>query len=370
MIEKTMALNLCPVDYSALRGFYDKSCVTSWINFCETCDYYLNNKRALRPGIEWSQSFYALAQKAVLTRNWNEFDIRQFIIEHFQPYEIIDSNQNIKSAFITGYYQPYIRGSAYKTKDFICPIYARPTDLISFHDQQNDHLPGYYAGRLDHNNHILPYFTRQEIECDQSGKFEPLVWVSDYAEAFLVHVQGSARIRLDDHCEFKLTYAGRNGHPYTSIGKILISQNHMRESDMTLENLKLWLRQHGQNEDGLARSIMWQNNSFIFFKREELDDDKRPIGGSGLGLNPYISVAADRQVWPYGSLFWLNAELPFKSMNNNFSSLVVNQDTGTAIIGETRFDLFIGTGDNAGSIAGKIRHNGQIYTLQVRDNVC
>ena len=363
--------NLRLSSYDEIRGFNDKPLSRQWSAFVEQCNFYLDEKKSLRPGYEWIPQFRIIAQRAVQLKNSSEIIIRDFIKHHFLPYELVDNENQSEDGFITGYYQPELRGSLFQTEDFTCPIYARPSDLISFENGINKNLKGYYGGCYDENQNLIPYQTRQDIELDKSGKFKAIMWVQDYVEAFLLHVQGSALVRTGDGREYKLTYAGRNGHPYTSIGKLLIEGGYINQNIMSLKVLKQWLRDHGQDDYNQGRSIMWQNRSFIFFNRSLINNnDKRPIGGSGLGLNPLISVAADRKYWPYGTFFWIEMHKPIDNYSDSaFSSLVINQDTGTAIVGRSRFDLYMGSGSYAGEVAGNIRHNAKIIVFQVNKDV-
>jgi membrane-bound lytic murein transglycosylase A len=359
------------IDFDHLQGFNHISLKNQWRAYYEHCAFYLANNKPLRPAINCHPSFNDLAEKVVKLIDPDDDLIRQFLRDHFIIYEINKKNCENNAAFITGYYQPVINGSLQKNENYTCPLYARPDDLISFDQGKNDLLPGYYAGYCDSNNRLGPYQTRKEIELNTTAKYKPIIWIRDYVEAFLLHVQGSAIVKTHEGEEYKLSYAGRNGHPYTSIGKILIENGYIKQNEMSLDFLKKFLRDQGQAPDEFGRQIMWENKSYIFFEiKKSNGQDNRPIGGSGLGLNPLVSVAADRLIWPYGTLFWLNADLPLQTNEvHPFSSLVVHQDTGTAIVGPARFDLYMGSGEQAGIKAGMIRHYGRAYVLQAKDNV-
>src|SRR5262249_39588130 len=136
-------------------------------------------------------------------------------------------------------------------------------------------------------------------------------WLRDGIEVFMVQVQGSARVRLDDGAELRLVYAGRNGRPYTSIGRILLAEGHMAEADMSLEGLKAWVRCAGQGAGEPGRHLMQRNESYVFFRSEATQGEAGPIGGQGLPLTPLRSIAVDRSVWHYGLPFWIDAELPW-----------------------------------------------------------
>lgn len=178
-------------------------------------------------------------------------------------------------------------------------------------------------------------------------------------------MQGSARVHLSDGRELRLVYAGRNGRPYSSIGRILIESGAIKPDDMSLAALKAWIRAAGQREGETGAALMQRNESYVFFRLEAaLDARKGPIGGAGLSLAPLRSLAVDRRVHPYGTPVWIDAELPWTSpAPTPFRRLMIAQDTGSAIIGPARADIFFGSGDAAGARAGNIRHAGEFVVF-------
>jgi len=189
------------------------------------------------------------------------------------------------------------------------------------------------------NGALVPYPTRAEIENGEVAGLRPLVYLRDAVEVFLVQVQGSARVRLPDGRLLRLRYDGRNGHPYTSIGRMLIEQGAIQSEDMSLARLKDWLRHNGLAAGGRARALMHSNRSYIFFALDEvLTQTQGPIGGAGLSLQPLRSLAIDRSLWSYGLPFWLEADLPF---DEPFARLMLAHDTGSAIMGAARGDIFL-----------------------------
>jgi membrane-bound lytic murein transglycosylase A len=177
-------------------------------------------------------------------------------------------------------------------------------------------------------------------------------------------VQGSARIRLADGSVMRVAYAGRNGRPYTSIGRLLVQQGEMDLESMTLEKLMGWLKQH----PGPARDLMRQNQSYIFFREaSELAPGDGPIGGAGIPLVPWRSLAVDRTLWAYGLPFWLEGELPVTLAEAEpLRRLMIAQDTGSAIVGPARGDFFFGSGAEAGRRAGLLRHQTRFVVLKPR----
>ena len=163
-----------------------------------------------------------------------------------------------------------------------------------------------------------------------------------------------------------MIYAGRNGHPYTSIGKILIERGEIAASDMSPEAIKHWVRQNGQGSNDAGRKLLHENKSYVFFDfAQDLAQDKGPIGGQGVSLTPMRSIAIDRHLWFYGLPIWVEAQLPWRTAKaEHFARLMIAQDTGSAIIGPSRIDLFFGSGEEAGERAGHIKHAAHLIYLQ------
>jgi membrane-bound lytic murein transglycosylase A len=197
----------------------------------------------------------------------------------------------------------------------------------------------------------------------------PLVWLRDKVETFFIHVQGSARVKLRDGSELRLTYAGRNGHPYTSIGRVLIEQEKIPPEEAGMAGLKQWIRAKGQNPGEPGEALMLRNKSYIFFSASDvLHRQEGPIGGQGISLAPLRSMAVDRGIWAYGLPMWIEAEIPWRcSSVEKFRRLLIAQDTGSAIVGSARGDLFFGSGDGAGALAGALRHPAAFTVLLPRN---
>ncbi|MBE7213131.1 MAG: MltA domain-containing protein, partial [Gluconacetobacter diazotrophicus] len=272
--------------------------------------------------------------------------------------------------FLTGYYEPVLDGSLVRTPAFSAPILPRPADLVDLPDDAPP--PGWPAGLAAAarrpNGNFEAYPDRAALEAWATGpESRPLVWLRDWVEVFLVHVQGSARLRLPDGSMRRLVYAGRNGHPYTSIGRLLVDGGEISWADMSLDRLKSWIRANGQASGERGRELMQRNRSYIFFQLVDATSDESPTGGAGLPLTAGVSIAVDRAVWSYGLPFWITADEPVPGFGPGaLSRLFIAQDTGTAIVGPARVDLFVGSGDAAGAAAGLIRHAARVHVLRPR----
>jgi membrane-bound lytic murein transglycosylase A len=287
-------------------------------------------------------------------------DARRFFETWFRPFRVVPENGR---GFLTGYYEPCVPASRVETEAFRWPILARPADLVTL---SLDALPAGFptdisgARRLSDGS-FVPYDNRAQIEAERR---DPIVWVRDAVEAFLIQVQGSAQVEFPDRSRARLAYDARNGLPYTSIGKILIEAGEIAESDMSLASLKAWLRR----DSARGLDVMRRNRSFIFFALvEDFDRKLGPIAGAGVPLTPLRSIAVDRTLWAYGLPFWIDAELPWMDETPRpFRRLMIAQDTGSAIVGAARADLFFGGGDKAGARAGAIRHPAEFVVLLPR----
>jgi membrane-bound lytic murein transglycosylase A len=212
----------------------------------------------------------------------------------------------------------------------------------------------------------LPYFDRAEIEDGAlDGRHLEICWLKDPIDAFFIHIQGSARVRLEDGAVLRLNYEAHNGHRYLPVGKILIDRGEVAKEDMSMDRIRQWML---ASPDG-GRELRRMNKSYIFFRVTGLKDHEEAIGAQGVPLTAGRSIAIDRHLHPYGTLFWIEADLPIASEvpDTKFSRLMVGQDTGSAIIGPARADIYFGAGQEAGSIGGRIKHPGRFVMLVPRE---
>ncbi|MDE2018520.1 MAG: MltA domain-containing protein, partial [Hyphomicrobiales bacterium] len=269
----------------------------------------------------------------------------------------------------TGYYEPEIAGATAPSPAFPAPVFARPSDLVAFAPGDGPaHLDPAFAGaRRRPGGALEPYPDRAAIYADALGPgAEVAAWLEDDVEVFMAQVQGSARLRLDGGGTARLVYDGRNGRPYVSIGASLIADGSIAPAAMSLANLKAWLRAAGLKPGEAGRARLERNPSYVFFRLErDVDPALGPIGGAGLALTPLRSIAVDRTLHAYGTPIFVGAELPWHEPSPEpFRRLTIAQDTGSAIVGPARFDLFMGSGDEAGARAGDIRHEGRAWALE------
>ncbi len=279
---------------------------------------------------------------------------RQFFEDHFAPFRIL-----AEPGLLTSYFQPMLKGSRTPSPAFPIPVYRRPADLKPLPAGHPLTVNGFTAAR-DARDRFEPYFTRAEIEAGAlAGRGLEILYLPDAIEAFIMHVQGSCRVELDGGMQAQLTFDGKNGHPYTSVAKRLIERGHLTAEDADLDGMVAWLRVHPN-----PAALLHENKSYIFFK--ELDPSEAgPKGSLGAELHPGRSLAADPLYHALGIPIWVSApSLVYDGWP--FQRLVVAQDTGSAIKGCQRGDIFAGAGAEAQRIAGRIRHPCDFIIMQPR----
>ena len=335
---------LHPVAFADLPGYAQDDHLSAFNVFRLSAQSIAQGAPELRNALPAPASLRVVCAVALHETIGSAAEARQFFESHFIPCRIETDER--PSAFLTGYYEPVVPGSLVRTEAFTEPVFARPPDL----DQ------------------LSPYPTRAEIEATGLTRFQPLVWLADAIEVFMIQVQGSAAVDLRDGRRVRLTYAGRNGQPYTSIGRALIEAGEIAPDEMSLARLKQWVRDSGQAPGEPGRALLHRNQSYIFFSMDESPARAQgPIGGAGVPLTPLRSVAVDRSLWPYGLPVFVDAVLPGADGGlSPFQRLMIGQDTGSAILGPARLDLFMGSGDQAGVVAGNIRHRAGLYILLPR----
>ncbi|MFO7839933.1 MAG: murein transglycosylase A [Desulfosalsimonadaceae bacterium] len=267
----------------------------------------------------------------------------------------------------TGYYMPVLSASREPTGRYRHPVYSRPDDLITFRpaDFCENCPEKEMAGRLS-GGRLVPYYSRKTIE--ESGVLEdtaePIVWMDDPVDLFFLHIQGSAMVRLREGGLISVRYAASNGRPYKSIGKYMIDSGKISKKDLTMGSLRGYLQAHPQER----RHVLAQNPRYIFFQKAE----GGPRGSLGQDLTPGRSVAMDKQYYPPGVLAWIRSRKPVPGRSGSnvswqrFSRFVLHQDSGGAICGSGRVDIYWGGGSHAAAAAGRMKEPGSLYILLPR----
>jgi len=279
-------------------------------------------------------------------------------------FELIPSSadpQQVEVLF-TGYYQPEIDGSLVKTDVYRYPIYGYPADLVRAEAGENG---GTALGRINQDK-FVPYYSRQEI--DQLGLLQgrglEIAWVKDPIELFFLHIQGSGLLRLPDGSTLGVGYAGQNGWPYRSIGRLLIDNGKLTKEEMSMQRLRRYLNENPNEQN----DIFAYNQSYVFFRVVP----NGPLGSLGVPVTPQRTIATDSRLFGKGALALIQTELPIIDSAGELvgwrpvTRFVLNQDTGGAIRGPQRADYYFGSGDQAGAFAGYMNRPGKLFFLQLK----
>ena len=284
---------------------------------------------------------------------------RDYFERAFRCYRVHDAER--PDGLFTGYYEPEVDGSRSRSPQFHVPVYRRPADLIGFRDGE-EAGSGLAYGRLV-DGKPSPYLTRREIEQGAlAGMGLEIVWLRDWADAFFIQIQGSGRVRLAEGGTLRLSYAAKSGLPYTGIGARLVARGAFTAEATSMQTIRRWMAEH----PGEARKLMWENESFVFFREVDLEDPALgALGAQHVQLTPRRSLAVDRSLWMFGTPIWLDTEAPTgeAGRSESFRQLVVAQDTGSAIRGLARGDVYWGFGDAAAAIAGPMKSTGSMSVL-------
>lgn len=261
---------------------------------------------------------------------------------------------------LTGYFEPLFKASRTRTTTYRYPLYVKPSDLVSTSGGKGKKK---ITGRMEDGS-LVPYFTRSEIEKGQLLAGRELVYLADPVDVFILHIQGSGQVQFDDGSRHRVQFAAKNGHEYRSIGKLLVDKGVMRREEVTLPKIVNYLKKHPEEQE----AILHYNDSFVFFRWGD-ESAVGPLGCLGEPLTPGRSVALDQDCFPPGSLAFLTTRKPIVNPTGEIigweplSRFVVNQDSGSAITGPGRLDLFWGSGRYAEVAAGHMKHPGVLYFL-------
>ncbi|MGK2741801.1 murein transglycosylase A [Tepidicaulis sp. LMO-SS28] len=282
---------------------------------------------------------------------------RAFFEARFAPYAL--KAEGKETGLFTGYFEPDYKASRVRGGPYQTPLLSPPADLMGLDLGRFDpELQGKRIyGRVEGQS-FVPYPDRAEIENGQAGPgAKPVAFLADPVDAFFLHIQGSGRLELEDGSTMRVGFAGKNGRPYTPIGRVLAERGFIPREKVSMQSIRAWLKENPEKRG----EILAENRSYIFFKEIEGSDPALgPIGAGGLQLTPGRSLAVDRAYHGLGALVFLSTSMPDGA---SFQRLMVAQDTGSAIKGPIRGDIFVGSGKAAGEIAGELAAKGRLYVL-------
>ncbi|MBB42569.1 MAG: transglycosylase [Rhodospirillaceae bacterium] len=299
--------------------------------------------------IHWDQ----VCQLALRANVISDSSAKAFFNEFFTFWKIED---DINGGLYTGYYEADIRGSEKRTSRYKYPIYSRPTDLVSTHYLKSRYSKSKKVmwGRRK-NGVIVPYYTRAEITDGAVAQNASIIaWGDSLIDIFFLQIQGSGRIQLPNGRIIRVGYAASNGHPYTSVGKILSDAGELFPEEISMQTIRAWLAKNPTK----VKQILNSNARFIFFKKLKT---LGPVGAMGVTLIPGRSIAVDPRIIPMGAPIWIDTSYP--ASNKPMQKLMVAQDVGIAIKGGARGDIFFGYGKKAAADAGLMKQRGNMFVL-------
>jgi membrane-bound lytic murein transglycosylase A len=284
--------------------------------------------------------------------------IRRFFETQFQPYVAVNPDGN-RDGLVTGYYEPLLTGARARSDKARFPLHGVPKDLLTI--ELGDILPELKGKRVRGRlvgNKVVPYYSRAEI-VDRERGTPTLLWVDDPVELFFLQIQGSGRVQLPSGEMVRVGYADQNGHPYQSIGRVLIERGELQPGEASMQGIQAWARANPKKLDELLNA----NPSYVFFRElpSRLGPDEGPLGALGVPLVAERSIAIDPRHIPLGAPVYLATTRP--NSNEPLRRLVMAQDTGGAIKGVVRADFFWGFGAEAGAQAGRMKQTGQMWVL-------
>jgi membrane-bound lytic murein transglycosylase A len=289
--------------------------------------------------------------------------LQQFLVANFEICKAA-GRKGDGNMLVTAYYEPSFAGSLAYEPPFIYPLYGVPADFVS----KKDSTGSRQAGRMK-DGELVPYWTRAEIEKKKLLAGNEIMYLADPIEAFILHVQGSGQVKLPDGNVRKVQFAGTNNRKYTSIGKVLVEEGVMPLEEVTLPRIVKYLHDHPEEQE----RIFHKNARYVFFRVGE-KQDHGPTGSMGQPLTAGRSIAIDRNCFPHGILSFLHTEKPLFDAAGNVSGwedvlrFVASQDSGAAIKGPGRIDLFLGNSSYADKAAGVMKQQGNLYFLILKSD--
>ncbi|MGQ4274319.1 murein transglycosylase A [Terrihabitans sp. B22-R8] len=328
--QQVVGADLTPTAFEALPDWAADDHPAAFEVFRKSCAKPVSPTPVMK-----GRSLRAPCQVAQALGRADKASARTFFEQHFQPFRVRPPSG---AGFLTGYYEPEFSGSRRRNARHVAPLLAMPKALPK------------------------PAPDRGAIEAGAlKNTAQPLVWL-DPVDAFFVHIQGSARIRMEDGSVLRVAFAGRNGLPFTAIGKILVDRGELTREEVSMQTIRAWMLAHPAE----APALMRQNRSYIFFRIDSREGSQGPLGAQQVPLTAGRSLAVDRAAWQLGLPVWISGQLPVGNGEAQISRLMVAQDTGAAIKGPARGDIFVGSGDAAGHIAGLTKHPADFVVLLPR----
>lgn len=335
------------LDFATMPGWRDDDHAAAFDTYLKSCTAILQGSKLMRLARPLFGGLFNACENAKAAGKLDREQARLFFEANFKPVRIAPPGQT--EGFFTGYYESEVTGSRVQTAEYSVPLYKIPTKFLG---------RSKVFGNLD----------RSAIEDGAlAGKHLEICWVRNPIDAFFAQIQGSTRVKLEDGKLLRLNYIASNGQHYYPVGKYLIDRGIIAKEDMSMDRIREWMEANPYEAKDLRR----KNRSFVFFTETPLAPQDECIGAQGIPLTAGRSLAVDKKIHIYGTPIWIDAELPLLSEkpDTKFRRLMVAQDTGSAIVGPARADIYFGAGEGIEHVAGRIKQFGQFVMLVPRNVV-
>ncbi|MDO9412802.1 MAG: MltA domain-containing protein [Pseudolabrys sp.] len=340
---KLSGANAQALTFAALNGWRDDDHAAAYAAFQKSCGAIKHGTMKMRAARPVYGALFNVCARAIAAGNLDRDQARAFFEDNFKPVRLSSKGQ--EQGFYTGYYEPVVEGSRVKTEEYSVPLYTAPAHTVKKKQSK-----------------VFAAFDRSKIEDGAlAGKGLEICYVKNPVDAFFAQIQGSTRVKLDGGKLLRLNYIASNGHPYTPVGRFLVDRGIVAKEDMSMDKIRDFMESNPDEGKELRR----KNRSFVFFHETSLGENDECIGAQGVQLTPLRSAAVDKSLHVYGTPVWVDAELPIENEKPEtpFRRLLIAQDTGSAIIGPARADIYFGHGDKVASIAGRIKQFGTFVML-------
>ncbi len=364
IIAKAHPLKIPNGEFQALawheiQGWMDDDHSDAFATFLASCRTILKSSTKSRAERgETYRALYDVCDRAMAAVPLDSEGARAFFEQNFRPITLAATGE--KEGFFTGYYEPVVEGSRTKSDVYNTPLYKRPSDMITQRLRRSGKKG--QAGKRVVKRATAAYFDRAQIEDGAlEGRDLEICWLKSPIDAFFAEIQGSVRVRLEDNSVLRLNYAAGNGHPYFAVGSVLIAKGIVSREEMSMQKIREYMEKFPEE----GRELRRMNKSYVFFRETDLSEFDEAIGAQGISLTASRSIAVDRKIHTYGMPVFVNAYLPIVTEKPDtwFRRLMIAQDTGGAIVGPARADIYLGAGTEAERAAGRFKHNGQFVML-------
>ncbi|EFL89728.1 murein transglycosylase A [Ahrensia sp. R2A130] len=339
------------LEFDALDGWAADDHLAAFETFCRSARRMVEKPPTTRKLGADGAALAAVGALALAAEVESSEQARQFFEHYFTPHHIEGEG------LLTGFFEPVVEASLTPSAEFAHPLYTRPDWLVDVDDANRPESwsPDIRYGRLTADGLVEAPDRAAVMDGALDGQGLEMVWLRDPVDAFFINVQGAARLAMSDGTTRRITYAAKSGHAYTSIAKLLCARDGIDPATMTADKLADWMRTNPED----AKTLLRQNRSFIFFAFSDdntTDPSLGQIAAAKVQLTPRRSMAVDRLLHTFHTPVFINSTEPLPGDTSPLARLMVAQDTGSAITGAVRGDIFTGSGDAAGLIAGRVRH--------------